>query len=150
VHEHRKRIVTNHFDELEFRPQAELSGFEGAPLAPGVQAKYFGEGGDGPWFYIVRHAPGVRVPRHAHKGDVTHYMLEGEWLVEGERLTAGHYQFEEAGTWFGPVEAGPAGAMLIAFWDQYPSFIPWSPGVDDWVPPADYWEWAPGRPDEGG
>ena len=146
---HAKRIVAAHFDELQFRPQAQLPGFKGAPLDAGVQAKYFGEGDRGPWFYIVKHAPGTRVPRHSHHGDVTHYMLEGEWIVDGQRLTAGQYQFEEAGTWFGPIEAGPSGAMLIAFWDRYPSFIPWTPGTDDWVPPEGYWDWAPGRSGSG-
>ena len=55
-------------------------GFDGTDI-PGIYCKFFGKEDVGPWFYLVKHDPGVVVPRHSHDGDVFHYILEGEWQI---------------------------------------------------------------------
>ena len=132
-----------HFDELPWIPMRDLPGFDGNDH-PGMEGKFFGDIDNGPWFYIVRHTPWTRIPRHTHGGSVTHYLLQGEWEIDGELVTAGHWHYEEPGVHWGPVESQENGSTTIAVYDRYPSFIPWKPGDDDWEAPGDYWEWAHG------
>jgi hypothetical protein len=130
-----------HFDDLPWIPMRELPGFDGADY-PGMEGKFFGDIDKGPWFYIVRHQPWTRIPRHSHAGSVTHYLLQGEWIVDGEFVTAGHWHHEEPGTFWGPIQSQENGSTTIAIYDRYPTFVPWTPGVDNWDPPEDYSEWA--------
>lgn len=97
-------------------------GFNGLDI-PGVHAKFFGKEGRGPWFYLVRHEPGVVIPKHTHQGDVFHYILEGEWTMGNRILEPGFMQFETKGLFYGPFTSGPQGSLFLAIYDHEPAFI---------------------------
>lgn len=108
--------------ELEWVPLNETPGFGGVDI-PGVYCKFFGEAGRGPWFYLVRHDPGTVVGRHTHRGDVFHYLLEGEWTMGGHKLGPGAMQFEQQGLFYGPIISGDEGSLFLAIYDHEPAFI---------------------------
>lgn len=68
----------------------------------------------GPMFVTyTRYEPGMMLARHSHQADEVIYILEGEVRV-GERLwTEGTVAILEAGAYFGPLVAGPKGALLF-------------------------------------
>ena len=136
-----ERNMQTHFDKVPWLPMRDLPGFDGADH-PGMSGKFFGDIDEGPWFYLIRHEPGTRIPRHTHSGSVTHYMLEGEWNIDGDIVTPGHWHYELPGTYWGPVQSGSNGSLIIAVYDRYPTFQAWRPGVDDWNPPDGYGDWA--------
>jgi len=57
-------------------------------------------------------------------------------------VTAGHWHHEEPGTFWGPIQSQENGSTTIAIYDRYPTFVPWTLGVDNWDAPEDYSEWA--------
>lgn len=115
-------VVFAQESELEWLPLKDTPGFGGVDIA-GVECKFFGKEERGPWFYLVRHEPGVVVGRHTHRGDVFHYILEGEWHMGGHTLGPGYMQFEQQGLYYGPIESGDEGSLFLAVYDHEPLFI---------------------------
>jgi hypothetical protein len=118
----RKRVVFAEAEKLDWLPLKDTPGFGGVDI-PGVECKFFGRGGDGPWFYLVRHEPGTVVQRHTHDGDVFHFILEGEWTIGNRKFHSGFMQFEEQGLFYGPIISGDEGSLFLAIYDNAPSFI---------------------------
>ena len=110
--------------DLPWLKLRDTPGFGGVDI-PGIECKFFGKEGAGPWFYLVRHEPGVHIPRHSHTGDVYHYILEGEWIFgsSGRRYGPGFMQYEEQGLFYGPFDSGPEGSLFLAIYTGEPSFI---------------------------
>lgn len=115
-------VVFAQEQDLPWLPLNQTEGFGGLDI-PGIDLKYFGKPGRGPWFYLVRHEPGVVVPKHTHAGDVFHYLLGGSWKMGGRTLTEGYMQFEQKGLFYGPIESGPEGSLFLAVYDHEPQFI---------------------------
>jgi hypothetical protein len=114
--------------EIPYAAISTVFGFEGAPV-DGSFGKYLGvpDSDDGPWFYLIRHEPFARIPRHTHNGNVMHYLLEGFWRVgddESELRFPGFFHFERTGEFWGPLRIGPEGSKMIAIYDRRPDFIP--------------------------
>lgn len=112
--------------QISYDEAKELYGFGGADN-PGSTGKYLGRpDGDGPWFYLIKHRPNTLIPRHTHKADVYHYLVEGTWYVGEEREVKepGFFHFEPEGVFWGPLESGPEGSEFIAIYTAMPSFIP--------------------------
>lgn len=119
------RVVFAQEQDLEWLPLKDTPGFGGADL-PGVECKFFGQPGRGPWFYVVRHAPGTYIPRHKHTGDVFHYIFEGTWIWGrrgGRVFGPGFMQYEQQGLYYGPFWSGDEGSVFLAIYDAEPSFI---------------------------
>jgi hypothetical protein len=53
------------------------------------------------------------IERHGHKSDHIVYVLDGEITVGDTRCGPGTNIVLEQGAVFGPIEAGPAGALLL-------------------------------------
>src|SRR5262245_280843 len=71
----------------------------------------------------TRYDPGLVIEKHSHLADEVIYVLEGELRV-GERLcTAGTSLVLERGTPFGPVIAGPRGAVLFEVFNGEPGHV---------------------------
>ncbi len=65
---------------------------------------------------LGRYDPHVVIERHGHASDHLVYVLEGELRV-GERVCpSGTLIVLEVGAAFGPLIAGPAGALLFETW----------------------------------
>lgn len=111
--------------ELEWLLLKDTPGFGGHDI-PGIQCKFFGKNNLGPWFYLVKHEPGVVVERHGHDGDVFHYILEGEWKIGNSKLKfgPGFMQYEQKGLYYGPLISGDKGSLFLAIYDKAPNFIP--------------------------
>ncbi len=115
-------VVFAQEQDLPWLPIKDTPGFGGVDI-PGVECKFFGKDGRGPWFYLVRHEPGVVVGRHSHKGDVFHYLLAGEWRMGNRPFGPGEMQFEQKGLFYGPIESGSEGSLFLAVYDHEPAFI---------------------------
>jgi len=61
----------------------------------------------------TRYDAGVMLPRHSHHADEVIYIIEGEVTVGDQSWPAGTAAVLEAGTFFGPLIAGPEGALLF-------------------------------------
>lgn len=115
-------VVFAQEQDLPWLPLKDTPGFGGVDI-PGVECKFFGKEGRGPWFYLVRHEPGVVVQKHTHGGDVFHYILEGEWHMGGRSLGPGYMQYERQGLYYGPITSGDEGSLFLAVYDHEPQFI---------------------------
>jgi hypothetical protein len=116
------RVAFAKESDLQWTDIKDTPGFGGVDI-PGIQLKFFGKPGVGPWFYLTRHEPGVRVERHRHEGDVFHYILEGEWQIGANRFAPGFMQYEQKGLYYGPIVSGPQGSLFLAIYDGEPNFI---------------------------
>ena len=73
---------------------------------------------------LGRYDPNVVIERHGHASDHLVYVLEGELRV-GERVCRpGTLIVLELGATFGPLIAGPAGALLFETWAGDPRPVP--------------------------
>lgn len=108
--------------DLPWLDLKDTPGFGGVDI-PGVECKFFGKENRGPWFYLVRHEPGVVVQKHTHGGDVFHYILEGEWQMGNKTLGPGYMQYERQGLYYGPITSGDEGSLFLAVYDHEPKFI---------------------------
>jgi hypothetical protein len=61
----------------------------------------------------TRYDAGVMLPRHSHHSDEVIYIIEGEVTVGDQSWPAGTAAVLEAGKFFGPLVAGPEGALLF-------------------------------------
>ena len=73
---------------------------------------------------LGRYDADVVVERHGHKSDHLVYVLEGELMVGDRRCRAGTLIVLEVGAAFGPLVAGPRGALLFETWAGDPGPVP--------------------------
>jgi hypothetical protein len=73
---------------------------------------------------LGRYDPGVVVERHGHKSDHLVYVLEGDLAIGDRRCPAGTLVVLEVGAVFGPLVAGPNGALLFETWAGDPGPVP--------------------------
>lgn len=133
------RVAFAHESKLDWMPLKDTPGFGGVDI-PGVYCKFFGKENVGPWFYLVKHEPGVRVERHSHEGDVFHYILEGEWQIGNSdlRFGPGFMQYEQVGLHYGPIISGDKGSLFLAIYDRAPNFLPAEGNEKDVAPETSY------------
>ena len=115
-------VLAREANQMPWTALKDTPGFGGVDIA-GVSCKYFGEGDQGPWAYLVKHAPGTRVERHTHHGNVIHYLIEGDWLIGGQRKGPGWFHYEQKGLRYGPIVSGDAGSVFLAIYDNAPDFV---------------------------
>lgn len=72
----------------------------------------------------ARYDPGMYVERHGHRSDHVVYVLSGEIRVGGELCAAGTNLVLDEGAVFGPIEAGPQGALLLEIMTGDPRAVP--------------------------
>ena len=65
----------------------------------------------------TRYDPGLVIERHSHLSNEVIFVVEGELRVGDVACPAGTTLVLEAGTPFGPIEAGPEGAALFECFD---------------------------------
>jgi hypothetical protein len=119
------RVAFAEEQKLDWLALKDTPGFGGIDI-PGVQCKFFGKPERGPWFYMVKHEPGTEIPRHKHRGDTFHFIVEGEWRwgrPDGRKFEAGFMQFEQEGLYYGPFWSGAEGSVFLAIYDAEPLFI---------------------------
>ena len=75
----------------------------------------------------ARYDPGMLTERHGHMSDHIVYVLEGEITVGDEHCGAGTNIVLEKGAAFGPIEAGPRGALLLEIMMGDPRAVPADP-----------------------
>src|SRR3954462_11409427 len=71
-----------------------------------------------------RYDAGTLIQRHGHRSDHIVYVLEGEITVGDERCGPGTNLVLEHGATFGPIEAGPEGALLLEIMMGDPRAVP--------------------------
>ncbi len=84
-----------HADAPDFRFVHRHEG-EWTTLLRGVERKLLHEAA-GAHSYLLRLAPGARVPRHSHALDEESLILEGDLTIDGVLCTAGDYHFAPCG-----------------------------------------------------
>jgi hypothetical protein len=72
----------------------------------------------------ARYDPGMLVERHGHRSDHIVYVIEGELNVGGVPCPAGTNIVLDTGEVFGPIEAGPDGAVLLEVMMGDPRSVP--------------------------
>ena len=72
----------------------------------------------------ARYDAGMLVERHGHLSDHIVYVLEGQIRVGDEVCTSGTNLVLEEGATFGPIEAGPDGALLLEVMMGDPRAVP--------------------------
>jgi len=75
----------------------------------------------------ARYDPGMVVQRHGHLSDHMVFVLDGEITVGGRPCPAGTHIVLEQGAVFGPIVAGPAGALLYEIMLGDPRSVPADP-----------------------
>lgn len=103
------QLIVHHVDDLEWHE---------------VRAQQIGDRRASVWNRFVditedrtvaytRYDAGVMLPRHSHHTDEVIYIIEGEVNVGGQSWPEGTAAVLEAGKFFGPLVAGPEGAILF-------------------------------------
>ncbi len=72
----------------------------------------------------ARYDAGMLVERHGHASDHVVYVLDGQITVGDEVCGPGTNIVLEQGAVFGPIEAGPAGALLLELMLGDPRAVP--------------------------
>jgi hypothetical protein len=72
----------------------------------------------------ARYDPGMLVERHGHESDHVVFVLDGEIGVGTRFCPAGTHIVLEQGAVFGPIEAGPQGALLFEIMTGDPRAVP--------------------------
>ena len=75
----------------------------------------------------ARYEPGMMTERHGHMSDHVVYVLEGEITIGDVVCRPGTSIVLEKGAVFGPIEAGPAGALLLEMMMGDPRAVPADP-----------------------
>ena len=75
----------------------------------------------------ARYDAGMLTERHGHRSDHIVYVLEGEITVGDEPCGPGTSIVLEQGAAFGPIEAGPDGAVLLEIMMGDPRSVPADP-----------------------
>ena len=68
----------------------------------------------------TRYEPGMLLARHSHQADEVIYILEGEVRVGDQLWRQGTVAVLEKGAFFGPLVAGPEGALLFELFNGRP------------------------------
>ena len=68
----------------------------------------------------TRYEPGMLLARHSHQADEVIYILEGEVRVGEQLWRQGTVALLEKGAFFGPLVAGPEGALLFEVFNGRP------------------------------
>lgn len=76
---------------------------------------------------LGRYDPHVVIERHGHASDHLVWVLEGELVVGDRRCPPGTLIVLELGASFGPLVAGPDGALLFEVWMGDPRPVPANP-----------------------
>ncbi len=74
-----------------------------------------------------RYDPGMLIERHGHRSDHIVFVLEGEITVGAQRCGPGTNIVLEQGAAFGPIEAGPEGALMLEVMMGDPRSVPADP-----------------------
>jgi hypothetical protein len=72
----------------------------------------------------ARYDPGMLIERHGHRSDHVVYVLEGQVTVGDEVCGPGTNLVLEEGAVFGPIEAGPDGALMLELMLGDPRAVP--------------------------
>jgi hypothetical protein len=72
----------------------------------------------------ARYDPGMVVERHGHLSDHLLFVLEGELTIGDRPCPAGTHVVLERGATFGPIVAGPSGALLYELMLGDPRAVP--------------------------
>jgi hypothetical protein len=75
----------------------------------------------------ARYDPGMLIERHGHMSDHIVYVLDGEISVGDVSCRPGTNLVLERGAAFGPIEAGPQGALLLEVMMGDPRAVPADP-----------------------
>ena len=75
----------------------------------------------------ARYDAGMLIERHGHRSDHIVYVLEGEITVGEQRCPPGTNIVLERGAAFGPIVAGPTGALLFEIMLGDPRSVPADP-----------------------
>lgn len=75
----------------------------------------------------ARYGPDMVVERHAHRSDHIVWVLSGHLTIGDHPCPPGTCVVLEAGTPFGPIEAGPDGAVLLEIMTGDPRAVPADP-----------------------
>jgi hypothetical protein len=75
----------------------------------------------------ARYDPGMLVERHGHRSDHIVYVIEGEITVGDVACGPGTNIVLEQGAVFGPIEAGPRGALMLEVMMGDPRAVPADP-----------------------
>ena len=70
-----------------------------------------------PLTMLLKLPPGFAMDEHSHIFAEHHYLLEGEYEVNGEIFRAGHYHLIPKHTDHGPFRS-TTGALLLVIWDS--------------------------------
>lgn len=68
----------------------------------------------------TRYEPGMMLARHSHHADEVIYIVDGEVQVGDQLWTKGTVAILEKGAYFGPLIAGPQGALLFEVFNGRP------------------------------
>jgi hypothetical protein len=98
-----------HIDDLEWQ---EVKAQQHGERRVSIREKYL-EWSPELMVLYARYDPGMLVERHGHRSDHVVYVLDGELTVGGVRCPPGTNIVLDRGATFGPIEAGPAGAVLL-------------------------------------
>jgi anti-sigma factor ChrR (cupin superfamily) len=73
---------------------------------------------------LTRIAPGRMIPAHSHtKADESVYVVEGDFVEDGEVYGPGSYFYGRAGTTHGP-HTSPGGCVVITHFSAELDFVP--------------------------
>jgi hypothetical protein len=75
----------------------------------------------------TRYDPGVIIERHGHASDHLVLVCEGQLTIGERTCSPGTLIILEAGAVFGPLIAGPDGALLFEVWTGDPRSVPADP-----------------------
>jgi hypothetical protein len=75
----------------------------------------------------TRYEPGMMIHRHGHNSDHVVFVMEGELMCGETRCSAGMHITLERGAVFGPLVAGPDGALLFELFMGDPGSQPADP-----------------------
>jgi anti-sigma factor ChrR (cupin superfamily) len=68
---------------------------------------------------VARHyfPPGNVTPVHSHRANYSEWILDGTREITRKWYRSGDIQVATAGTFYGPLVAGPSGVLVLALWD---------------------------------
>ncbi|MBV8951147.1 MAG: hypothetical protein JOZ99_09750 [Actinobacteria bacterium] len=102
-------LKITHIDDV---PWQEVKAQQHGERRVSIREKYL-EWTPGLMVLYARYEPGMLVERHGHRSDHIVYVIEGEITVGGVVCRPGTNIVLEQGAVFGPIEAGPDGAVLL-------------------------------------
>ncbi|MDX2166480.1 MAG: hypothetical protein SF182_05430 [Deltaproteobacteria bacterium] len=114
------RLAFVHIDDV---PWTEVIAQQHGERRVSVHEKFL-EWTDRRMVVLGRYDPNMIIERHGHASDHLVYVLEGELTVGERHCPAGTLIVLEHGAVFGPLIAGPRGALLFESWAGDPRPVP--------------------------